>query len=519
MNQIKNHIQKNFHKWKGKEWYHQRFDGAPYVMTYVEESEINNDVDKKEGADFTIHFCFFEKGKADWYILLDDIKKVTNAVLVHKEKDVGQYYINKWKKEDKEFEDFCKELDEMDFTLLSDKKLFFVHKKFSQIYLNKISLSSIIDGFALGSDKLIEQRIKKRYEESDLKNKLRFTEVFSKLTAPLHKSFLRESETNLCRIISLIDDLSVWKELSAEELFEKKIKKYNLNPKIFLNFVKPTFVHKEMIALKNVKSEEELQKHTEEYSFMPMYDVDYKPYDIEFFRKRMNEKIEIPDFNKINLEIANELNKVDEKDKFFFEFFSFMVWFKDERSYYRSKDSFYFRRLYLEISKRLNLTIKELLNMSYEVLYESILSGKRINSNVKGYFAYGKEMDPIFEKDANKIISLFDLNDNFVKGISTEKGNVKGKVVVLLNAKDIDKIKEGDILVSPATRPDFIVAMRKVKAIITDEGGMTSHAAIVSRELGIPCVVGTKYATKIFKDGDLVEIKDDIVRKIIRGHK
>ena len=58
--------------------------------------------------------------------------------------------------------------------------------------------------------------------------------------------------------------------------------------------------------------------------------------------------------------------------------------------------------------------------------------------------------------------------------------------------------------------------MKKAAAIVTDEGGITSHAAIVSRELGIPCVIGTKFATKVFKDGDLIEVDADkgIVRKI-----
>jgi len=56
------------------------------------------------------------------------------------------------------------------------------------------------------------------------------------------------------------------------------------------------------------------------------------------------------------------------------------------------------------------------------------------------------------------------------------------------------------------TSPDFIIAMRKAAAIVTDEGGMTSHAAIVSRELKIPCIVGTKIATKVLKDGDMIQV-------------
>ena len=66
------------------------------------------------------------------------------------------------------------------------------------------------------------------------------------------------------------------------------------------------------------------------------------------------------------------------------------------------------------------------------------------------------------------------------------------------------------------TQPSYLAAIKKSAAYITDEGGITCHAAIVSRELKIPCIIGTKYATQVFKDGDLVEVDADngIVRKI-----
>ena len=66
------------------------------------------------------------------------------------------------------------------------------------------------------------------------------------------------------------------------------------------------------------------------------------------------------------------------------------------------------------------------------------------------------------------------------------------------------------------TSPDYIFAMRKASAIITDEGGLTSHAAIVSRELGIPCIVGTGIATKVLNDNDkvMIDVKNGVVTKI-----
>lgn len=72
--------------------------------------------------------------------------------------------------------------------------------------------------------------------------------------------------------------------------------------------------------------------------------------------------------------------------------------------------------------------------------------------------------------------------------------------------KDLEKVEEGNILIAVTTHPDYVPAMRKSSAIVTDEGGITSHAAIVSREFSIPCIVGTKIATKMFKNGELIEV-------------
>jgi pyruvate,water dikinase len=95
-------------------------------------------------------------------------------------------------------------------------------------------------------------------------------------------------------------------------------------------------------------------------------------------------------------------------------------------------------------------------------------------------------------------------------------GKVTGKVRIVNTAKQMHKIKEGDILVATQTTPELLPAMKKAAAFVTDIGGITSHAAIVSREMNKPCVIGTKLATQVFKDGDMVEVDANkgIVRKL-----
>jgi pyruvate,water dikinase len=93
-----------------------------------------------------------------------------------------------------------------------------------------------------------------------------------------------------------------------------------------------------------------------------------------------------------------------------------------------------------------------------------------------------------------------------VHGLGASPGTASGKVVVLRSADEMEKVQAGDVLVTVMTAPDMVPAMKRAVAIITDEGGLTCHAAIVARELGIPCVVGTREATRKLKDGALVTV-------------
>lgn len=93
---------------------------------------------------------------------------------------------------------------------------------------------------------------------------------------------------------------------------------------------------------------------------------------------------------------------------------------------------------------------------------------------------------------------------------------IRAPVQIIFNSEEVNSFRSGSILVTPMTSPEYLSAMKTAAAIVTDEGGLTCHAAIVSRELGIPCIIGTKFATKVLKDGDRVEVNamKGIVRKI-----
>jgi len=149
--------------------------------------------------------------------------------------------------------------------------------------------------------------------------------------------------------------------------------------------------------------------------------------------------------------------------------------------------------------------IKELVNLGNKI--ERIY---RFPQDVEWAIENGK----IFILQSRAITTIN--NNNIVKeGISKEPiligtgaspGIVSGRVVIINSIKDLNKVEKGDIMVAKMTSPDMVPAMERASGIVTDEGGMTCHAAIVSRELGTPCIVGSKKATKVLKNGDTITI-------------
>ena len=97
-------------------------------------------------------------------------------------------------------------------------------------------------------------------------------------------------------------------------------------------------------------------------------------------------------------------------------------------------------------------------------------------------------------------------NSKIISGSIANRGKVRGKARILTTYKDTYKVEKGDIIVATMTTPDYVSAMEKASGFITDEGGITCHAAILSREFNVPCIVGTVIGTKEIQDGQMIEL-------------
>jgi phosphohistidine swiveling domain-containing protein len=124
------------------------------------------------------------------------------------------------------------------------------------------------------------------------------------------------------------------------------------------------------------------------------------------------------------------------------------------------------------------------------------------------------ETGELLRKKEESMASPLQETSGEIRGMVVCRGRARGRVAVIHDDSELDRVSEGDILVTGMTTPDYLPAMRKAAAFVTDEGGVTCHAAITAREIGKPCIVGTRCATRVFKDGDIVDVDadDGIVR-------
>jgi phosphohistidine swiveling domain-containing protein len=172
------------------------------------------------------------------------------------------------------------------------------------------------------------------------------------------------------------------------------------------------------------------------------------------------------------------------------------------------------------VAARVGMSEKDLMMLSPQEVHERKFLDKAFREEIKErakyslvvYFTDPEPHCKVFFGEKNKKMIHHILEeknqDNLdsIYGTCVSTGRAVGRVSICRNLQEINAFEEGNVLVASMTRPEYLPAMKKAVAIITDEGGLTSHAAIVARELGVPCIVGVRGATKRIKDGDSIEV-------------
>ncbi len=251
---------------------------------------------------------------------------------------------------------------------------------------------------------------------------------------------------------------------------------------------------------------------SEEDNLSELAELLKKPKVIKLAQQKLNKKYNFSEVEFGIIQFLKEINIINESRKVAMS--KILLW-----SY----------PLFQAIADFLKVDVVSLRQLSCSEIYKLIKQGKIGPSHISlmrerlcYYFLLledgkiSEESGDKAKKIINKLLTPLDNQIKELKGTIAYKGKVTGKVRLILIEYQAQNLKEGEILVSSMTDPDMVPAMKKAGAIVTDEGGITCHAAIVARELGKPCIIGTKIATKILKDGDLVEVdaNNGIVKKL-----
>jgi phosphohistidine swiveling domain-containing protein len=260
--------------------------------------------------------------------------------------------------------------------------------------------------------------------------------------------------------------------------------------------------------------EEALLDHWKRYSYLGYRDLFSTGYSIDFFRSRLlTEKLDElgmshPDLSTYGF-TSDELAVIQLLREF--------VWFRNYRTERFFEALYMLEPLWEKISLDYQLGEHDLFYYLVTEVSALFLHGKTV---AEAELTLRKEGSALLLDDNRFLLLTGDLlkkkeadireNDipfsSEVKGMVVCRGVCRGPVVIVHNDGELDKVKEGDVLVTGMTTPDYLPALRKAAAFVTDEGGVTCHAAIVARELKKPCIVGTKRATQVLKEGQMVEV-------------
>lgn len=407
------------------------------------------------GFGYPTTILIFQNGIVRWICKEDEFYKEGKKLLeIYKKPKKEKEMLVQWTKRLDVLNKVEEEIDEVSLEKLTNKKLADLYKRLHDCFVAYYTIGAIDEPLAMEAEK----QFKANVSLSD--------DQISRLTSPIKISFIKEAENYLLK-------------------------------KGIDSFLKKYFWIDNNYSGTKVLTREEAENRMEHV----------KPYEN---KKQKNSDKPI---------LTNEQERLVQLLRNFGAY-------QDERKRNILIYLHYLEVLLKEIGRRGGISLKAMRD-SFPDEVRDILEGKLtedfINKRRENCFVVweeGKIMPQILVGDAtkewNEKLSPGHNGEQIVKGNCASKGTAKGKVRVLLSASENEKLQKGEILVTFMTSPDFMSAMRKSSAIVTNLGGVTSHAAIISRELGIPCVVGTKNATEILKTGDMVEVDADngFVRKL-----
>ncbi|MCK4589920.1 MAG: hypothetical protein KAT77_05740 [Nanoarchaeota archaeon] len=325
-------------------------------------------------------------------------------------------------------------------------------------------------------------------------------------------------------IYFIIDDLI---EEKIRSLLAQKTSKENVN-KIMEELAIPledNFYKLEKLNL----LKDDLQTHLKEFAWIKSrygQVVEYTLKDAEEFKKELIKKNYLKEYHEEKQKIkkaTEEAKQLLQENAFLIDLMQFFIYYRTQRTDILNQAIFLAWNLIAQEAHQHGFTYDDFLYCTYqEIINQDFPRPDIIEKRKKGhaiYTALGNQPKVLIGKENQEMIEKYlqvDTAINQVQGRAAFIGKVQGPVVLVKQIEDLNKVKPGSVLVTSMTTPEMTVALDRAAAFVTDEGGITCHAAIIAREMQKPCIIGTKIASRIFKDGDLIEVDAEkgIVKKI-----
>ncbi len=325
------------------------------------------------------------------------------------------------------------------------------------------------------------------------------------------------------------------------DIAKSLVKKYSKDEKEFEELLsaisvsnKDTVVEEEqkdflILASSDVLNKEELaSKHAKKYGWISLRFFLGEPWRTEDVLNRLNNISKEEAKKELEKRLNKRLEK-EEKIKVLTKNFSVddkkivdkireIIFVRNQRADFFHESGYHIRPLLSKVAFVLNVSYNNMLNLCVPEIVLALRGKldykKNIEERKKNFLIYYGLGEPVVLEGGE--VEKFIENHSFLKRQNDDQKELKGKIaykgfatgVVKILKTDADnvKVQKGDVVVAPMTIPSFMPALEKAVAFVTDEGGITCHAAIMAREMHKPCIIGTKIATKVLKDGDLVEV-------------
>ncbi|MFC1663437.1 PEP-utilizing enzyme [Patescibacteria group bacterium] len=371
----------------------------------------------------------------------------------------------------------------IDLNKLSDIEFFNIYKQWDGLYQYYWHVWLMPELANFGGEDLLIRELKRAKLDVNEYNK-----ALEVLTAPVKLSFFQKEERDLLKLSIKYGEKDYSKYLSQHQ------KKYYwlLNSYHHTRVLDSEYFNK---RIKRLLKKEEVELKLKNIS--------------EFGRDAKRKKRSLIKQLSLSKNILNIAELLGES-----------IWLQDDRKARTWRATHVLFLFVKEMGRRLGVSHQDILELWPDELKRTFQSGRIPQSLIKArkrhYVSWLRSHEIIRQSDkkAEKLINRIksfvgsEKTNKLLTGVvaSSSKDRVVGRVQIILSAKDLSKMKTGNILVTSMTAPDYIVAMRKAAGIITDTGGLTSHAAIVSRELSLPCIIGTNIATKVLRNGEMVEM-------------